>query len=554
MMRIPYLRSEHGVALLIALVLILMMSIIGIGLVKSTNDEVSIAGNEITETKTFYAAEAGLDRAAAEIQAAYRTTDLPPEDLPSGEMNINEATVDYITIVQDTVQKTLSKGSLAGLNALVTPYVLRSSAYDNTGRSSVNLEEVFEVALVPIFQFSVFYETDLEIAPGPTMTLYGRIHSNRDVYLESGNRINIDSYFTAYGDIHHGRKPGSGLTTENGEVDIMGIDGTYRSMRETSGWLDADDSYWFDSAACRWGGRVQDASFGQEKLNLPIDNPDDPHTIIDRASAGGGNDDSYENKADFKIMDGVAMYKNAGGSWVDVTSALTSDGSLKTTTFYDIRETKNVTVYDINMSVFKSSPYFPSNGIMYTADNRSGLRGTRIYNATDIGYPLTIATENPLYTKGSVNTTTKKPMAIITDALTILSGNWSDASSKTTSSDKTVRPATNTSVNFSYITGNSETGGGIYSGGLENLPHFLEDWSPSTGSKTLTFRGSIINLWLSEKVSGIWGSYYDPPTRNWAFDTDLSDPNKLPPGTPMVRTFIRMGWRQANVGYAATEL
>jgi len=197
MMRIPYLRSEHGVALLIALVLILMMSIIGIGLVKSTNDEVSIAGNEITETKTFYAAEAGLDRAAAEIQAAYRTTDLPPEDLPSGEMNINEATVDYITIVQDTVQKTLSKGSLAGLNALVTPYVLRSSAYDNTGRSSVNLEEVFEVALVPIFQFSVFYETDLEIAPGPTMTLYGRIHSNRDVYLESGNRINIDSYFTA---------------------------------------------------------------------------------------------------------------------------------------------------------------------------------------------------------------------------------------------------------------------------------------------------------------------------------------------------------------------
>lgn len=547
-MRNP-LYSQKGIALFIALMLTLMISIIGIGIIKSSNDEVSIAGNELNEMKTFYAAQAGLDKATAVIQTQYEATGLPPSPMPSDSLLVNGTRVTYTTVKEDTVQEVLTKGSLAGLNALVTPYTVTSTAIDAVHNSSISLQETYEVALVPIFQFSVFYQNDLEIAPGATMSLIGRVHSNRNVYVQSDNTININSYFTAYGDIYHGRKPGSGQSTGTGSVNIMGIDGSYHSMSQGSDWLDANDSYWFDTASTRWGGRVQDSAFGQEKLNLPISNPDSVHHIIDRASYGGGNSDSYENKATFKIMDGVALYYN-GSSWVDVTSSLTTSGALKTTTFYDKREAKNAIVYDLDMSKFKTSAYFPSNGIMYTADNRTGLRGTRIYNATDIGHPLTLASENPVYTKGNVNgdTLNHQPMAIIADALTILSGNWSDDSTKTKASDKTKRAATATTTNFSYITGNKETGSGNYNGGLENLPRFLEDWS----SIVFTYRGSIINLWLSNKTSGLWGgSYYSPPNRNWAFDNNLTDPNKLPPGTPTVRTFIRTGWRQQQVGYAA---
>ncbi len=545
-----YLENQRGMALFIALILTLMISMVGIALIKTSNDEISIAGNELNELQTFYAAEAALDKAAAEIQTEYEATGVPPTDMPEGVLHLDDVGVKYTTNPEDTVQKILVKGSLAGLNALVKPFTINASAVDPDKQTVIVLEETFEVALVPIFQFSVFYENDLEIAPGPSMLLFGRVHSNRDIYLQSGNEINIDSYMTAYGDIHHGRKPGSGQSTSNGDVNIMGLDGNYHTMRDGGGWLESTDAHWFDTAATRWGGRVQDEAFGQERLNLPLEGGStDAHKIIEPASAGGGNPDSFEHKADFKIMDGVALAKDAGGNWVDVTAPLIADGSLQATTFHDKREGQDVDVYDVDMSNFKDSPYFPANGIMYADDDRSGLNGTRLFNADDIGQPFTIASENPVYTMGDINTVNKQPMAVITDALTILSDNWNDDPAIAGSSNKSDRLAASTDVNFSYITGNKNTGegGAGYNGGLENLPRFLEKWS----GKTLEYRGSIICLWLAQIATGDWsGSFYSPPSRDWAFDTDLMDPNKLPPGTPTVRTFLRMGWKQSDVGYA----
>jgi len=544
------LQSDRGMALFIALMLTLMLSIVGIGIIKTSNDEISIAGNELNEMRTFYAAEAGLDRAAADIQTQYDSTGAPPTTMPADSMNFDDNAVTYSTVAGNTVQKTLTKGTLTGLDALVKPFTITATSVNTNKQTAIQLEETFEVALVPIFQFSVFYENDLEIAPGPQMLLFGRVHSNRNVYIQSDNVINIDSYLTAFGDIYHGRKPGSGMSTGNGDVNIKDIDGNYQSMRDGGDWLDALDSYWIDSATSRWGGRVQDAAFGQEELNLPLaNNGDSTHKIIERASAGGGNADSFEHQARFKIIDGQALYDVGGGSWVDVTATLLANGSLVQTTFFDKRENQNVTVYDLDISIFKGSAYYPANGIIYTADNRGGLRGTRLKNATDIGRPLTLASENLVYTKGDINTVNKQPMAIISDALTILSGNWSDDPAIAANNDKNVRPATATTVNFSYITGNKNTGegGAAYNGGLENLPRFLEVWT----GQTLQYRGSIICLWLSQQTSGNWdGSYYSPPNRDWAFDSDLNDPNKMPPGTPAVRTFIRLGWRQHDVGFA----
>ncbi len=549
------LRNNKGIALFIALMLTLMLSIIGLGIIKSSNDEVSIAGNELNEMKSFYVAEAGLDKVTSLIQSQYDTNELPPTIAPAETTSIDGIALAYSTVPQASTQRTLTKGSLAGLKAFVRPYKIQSTAYDSAHNTSVVLEEWFEVASVPIFQFAVFYDNDLEIAPGAHMDVIGRVHSNGDMYLQSEASAGLDfnSYITAYGNVYHGRKPGSGQSTATGNVDIKDINGTYQSMRQGSGWLDAADGYWYDSAAARWGGRVQDHSFGQERLTLPLDDPSDPHTLIDRYDLGGGvhNPSSMEQDARFKIVDGVALYNVSCTTWTNVTATLTTSGALKETTFWDKREEKNVTVYDINASIFKTSGYFPPNGIIYTADNRAGFRGTRLYNATDVGFPMTLASENPVYTKGNINTVNKKPMAIICDAITVLSGNWSDDPAKAANADKTKRPATSTTINFSYITGNKNTGGSNYNGGLENLPRFLENWS----AQTLTYRGSIVNMWLSEETSGLWsGTYYTPPQRDWQFDTDLNDINNLPPGTPTVRAFIRWGWKQTNIGYTVATM
>ncbi len=544
------MQNQKGIALVIALMLMLMLTIVGLGIITSSNDEVTIAGNELNEMKAFYAAEAGLDKATAAIQTHYEATGVPPSSFPAETLSIGDITYGYSTTPQPTTQRKLTKGTLGGLNAFVRPYKIQSTAIDHSHNTAYTLEQSFEVAFIPLFQFGVFYENDLEIAPSPPMTLLGRVHSNGDIYISAGNTLSIESYMTAYGDIYHGRKPGDPQSVSPGDIQIKSTDGNYYSMKMGADWLDASDAFWFDSASARWKGRVQDAAFGQEQLNLPLQASGDPHSIIERDD-GGANPDSYENKADLKIMDGQALYYN-GASWVDVTANLTAVGAISETTFRDMREGTDITVTDIDVNALNSTAYLPSNGIVYISDQRSGLHGTRLNDADDIGAPLTLACENPVYTKGNVNTVNKQPMSIIADALTILSDNWSDNPAFAANADMTVRNAINTDVNVCYITGNTETGAGGagYNGGLENLPRFLENWS----GDTFKFRGSIINLWYSQQATGEWsGAYYSPPNRDWSYDPDLEDPANMPPGAPMVRSFIRWGWKQVNVGYAVAD-
>jgi len=540
------MKNQKGIALLIALMLMLMLSIIGLGIVMSSNDEVTIAGNEYNEMRSFYVAESGLDIASAAIQAYYEVYGEPPIVYPADTQLIDGITMGFSTIMETPTQHTLVKGAYAGLRSFSQPYGILSTAVDSSHATAVSLEQTFEVAMIPIFQFAVFYDEDLEIAPDAAMILNGRVHSNHDIYLQSDLKLQFGSYLTATGNINHGRKAGSGLTVSNGDIDILSTDGNYYSMRDGSDWLESSDPYWYDSTSVRWRGRVQDASFGQENLKLPIQSPTDSlHKIIEPAA--GGNTDSYENKATFKIIDGRAE-AYVGGMWIDVTPTLLASGVLKHATFFDKRENQDINVYDVDMSLLNASGYFPSNGIIYISDERASLRGTRITNASDIVRPLTIASENPVYTKGDINSINKVPMSIITDALTILSDNWSDDPAFAAASDKNLRQAQNTTINLCFITGNHETGGGgaTYNGGLENLPRFLENWT----GKTLTYRGSMVNLWYSQMATGFWSlDYFSPPNRNWAFDPDLNDLANMPPGTPMVRAFIRWGWKQIDVGY-----
>ena len=55
------LRNEKGVALVIALLMLLVLTIAGIGAMNSTSFENMISGNDRTATAAFYAAEAGID-------------------------------------------------------------------------------------------------------------------------------------------------------------------------------------------------------------------------------------------------------------------------------------------------------------------------------------------------------------------------------------------------------------------------------------------------------------------------------------------------------------
>nr|MBN2276897.1 pilus assembly PilX N-terminal domain-containing protein [candidate division Zixibacteria bacterium] len=533
--------ENRGMAAFIALVIMVMLTLIGAAAIKLANDEISIAGNEMKEMGAFYSAEAGLDKVAASIQSQYESTGAPPTTLPSGSESLGNFSFAYNTVDNGAaVQRTLTQGTLAGLNALVKTYTITSTGISSLDQSQVTLTQEFECALVPLFQFAVFYGNDLEIAPGPDMSLIGRVHSNGNLWLQAGSNLYMDSYVTCSGNLLHGRKGAGGV--DNGSVYIKDTDGNYQNMKNSDGtFLEATDSEWYDSASVRWDGRVQDAAFGQGQLNLPLTNAGDPHKLIERAS---GNPDSYENYADIKIIDGAVLAK-VGTVWQDITSVLPS-GTITSKTFYDGREGKTVHSTDVNMSLLATSSYYPTNGVIYASDQRSGtFNAIRLTNGSDVGTGMAIVSENPMYVAGNFNTVDKQPVSLAADAVTFLSNSWND--SKSTYS-KSSRVASQTSVNASIMTGNTNSTSTNYNGGLENLPRFLETWS---GVK-FSWRGSLVNLWNSEQATGNWGgTYYDPPIRDWAYDTDLDDPSKLPPETPKARIFQRTRWQQSEVGYAS---
>jgi hypothetical protein len=540
--------DQRGFIMIVCLTLLLMFGMLGVSTVMHSTSDMDVAGNQLRDANALYAAEAGAEKAYALFRTTIDSTAAPPNPLPSGNFDLDRYHVSYsVTATGAAVQRNLTSGPYTGLFGLVTEYDLWGNSRGSTGvDNAVRIR--MERALIPIFQFAIFYDDQLEWHPGPPMSLNGRVHSNGDTYLGSHNGLDIDSWLTAAGRLFHGRGPGSGQALGTGAVRIKDSHGNYQDMANGDGtWLDHDDGDWLNQSTVRWGGRVQDVAHGVSRLSLPLETSDDPISII--KSATGGNTDSYENKANLKIIDGQAFFKSAGGTWSDVTAAMIAEGSLSTSTFYDAREHRTVNAVNIDISKLNTSLYWPTNGIVYARQTQGAgnLMGTRLINGSTLKTGLTVVSDNPLYTQGNYNSVSKKPAALMGDAYTILSDSWSDAASSGALSG---RIASSTTVNAAFISGNTNTGGGNYNGGVENFPRFLEDWN----TKTLTWKGSMVQLWQSQYASSAWsyGIYYNAPNRTWSFDTDFLNAANLPPGTPVVNVVVKKGWSNTGVPLAGS--
>jgi hypothetical protein len=531
--------GESGIVLVVCMIILLMLSLIGIASITSSNSEMQVSGNEMRDTGAFYAAEAGLEKAATEIINSYETTGGPPSVMPTALEQLNNYRYYYyVNDLGPAISKTLSYGSYDGLYASVKAFKIFSQGVDNNLESGVQIIMGVEDALIPIFQFGVFYENDLEIAPNPDMTITGRVHSNSNVYLVAGNNLYIDRV-TSGSNIIKGTPAGAGID-DNGNIFIRDGGGNFQNMRNGDGtYLDSNDPDWVNGSVARWGNTVEDRSHGVTDLYMPVSGVDDPTDMIDRAA---DSPSSYENLAGLKFVDGQALYRQPDDSWIDVTGVLVGNGSLTTGTFYDEREGQNVISLDVNITQLAASGYFPSNGIIYSsqAEVSGSITAIRLRNGAQVPADLTLATNNPLYTQGDFNTVNKQSVSLMSDAITILSNSWDDANSALGVGS---RAATSTSVYAAFITGSTESGapGHGYSGGLENLPRLLENWN----GVTFTWRGSAASLWHSRQALSPWGtSYYSPPIRNWAFDTDFLNAANLPPGTPMLNLMLKTSWNQ----------
>jgi hypothetical protein len=448
--------------------------------------------------------------------------------------NVNQLYVDRLASWSFTPLQT----RLSAVSGNAATYRIIANARElNTPYNSIAaIRQDVQVASIPVFQYQMFYSLDLEFCPGANMTITGPVHCNGSIYLEpNGANVTFQAPVAASRQIVHNNSPNDPTARTFGSV-------TYNAG--------------------------QDMRVNTLNLSLGTSNSSSVlHGLIEIPPTGESTNSlmgmqRYYNKADLIVLVSnntvvarSGAYNNFSVTvpWTNINPFLNTNAS-----FFNKRASLTVKATEINIGNFISqytalTTLLGRNPkILYVADLRtqdaSTVSGVRLINGQTLpSAGLTVATFNPLYVKGhynspsgtgTTNTSSTAPASLVADAITTLSGDWGDNNS---SSDLSARQASSTTVNAGVIAGIVPSGGGSYSGGVENFFRLLESW---TGD-TFTFNGSMVALFPSQISTAPWGAssdVYNPPTRKLSLDWNFKNPAKLPPGTPELKTLIRSQW------------
>ncbi|HEY2801482.1 MAG TPA: hypothetical protein VGI85_12860 [Chthoniobacterales bacterium] len=428
---------------------------------------------------------------------------------------------------------------------------------------TAKVRRVFQKQQLSPWNWAIFYVDPLEIQPGAPMNVTGWVHTNETLYT-GHDLLTFQSKVTYATDWVVGFEPGDSRAIGGSGPEVP-TNPHYQSNLPPA----------FDVAHQPFG---LDATriFTTTDLNP---NNDSYHELIEPPVAGYPDPlagKRYYDQAGVKILingSNSVVIKDQAGTTLTASSpglggiiystfmnALTTNQPIQ-----DNREGASVRLATLDVGAVSAKindgTLFPFNNIIYISDTSanptggSPKRGIRLTNGAvmpDNG--LTVASQNPVYIQGDYNTGgpnppsnsgiytqpqvegyTRKPCAVVADAVNILSNNWNDSNS---SSGLASRSASNTTVNTAVVSGIVPSVNNHYSGGAENFPRFLEDWS----KKTLTYYGSMVELYQSRQSIGRWGSgnVYNPPNREWFFDPNLQV--YTPPGSLSVFSYTKGRW------------
>jgi type II secretory pathway pseudopilin PulG len=192
---------SRGFTLVASLLVLALLSGIAISLLFMVQGAGQVGGNDLETNQAYYGAESGMELLTANLAALYQQsqsptpaqitalTNNPPDSTMISSMNYLET----ITWTPDAFGNPASHTSVidppspnAGLTAEIIPLTLKVVA-SRPGGASVNMTRGVEVALIPVFQFGVFSDSDLSYFAGPNFNFQGRVHTNGNLFLAEGN-------------------------------------------------------------------------------------------------------------------------------------------------------------------------------------------------------------------------------------------------------------------------------------------------------------------------------------------------------------------------------
>jgi hypothetical protein len=172
----------------------------------------------------FYAAEAGVNHGMGRYKDIFLNFAVPSgDDFSPTTFGLGAREVEYslAAVAGYPLTVTMPAGRpFAGVRSTEYRYTATSKATGPHGNEEARVGTEFIVDYMPLFQFLAFYQGDLEILPGPAMTLHGPIHTNGDLYLNANATLNVEDlqpqqptvHVSAGGMVFRGRKDSASCT------------------------------------------------------------------------------------------------------------------------------------------------------------------------------------------------------------------------------------------------------------------------------------------------------------------------------------------------------
>jgi Tfp pilus assembly protein PilX len=199
--------TSRGFTLIASLLLLLLLSGLSIALLLMVNTEQRSGGYDLNNTYTYHAAEGAIEKMTSDLASTFKNIQAPSagqicalsSNYPTWDTSITYVAYNVSPVTNSSSPCTapltpvwgpIQSGPNAGLYAQIIPVTMNVTAQRATGEA-VSMTRTAEVALIPVFQFGVFSDSDLFFGRSPNLGFAGRVHTNGDLYLGVADGYNL---------------------------------------------------------------------------------------------------------------------------------------------------------------------------------------------------------------------------------------------------------------------------------------------------------------------------------------------------------------------------
>ncbi len=179
--------AQGGVVLVwtvFAVFVIMGSSIVTASLSRTANVRAQLAVDQaIAEAQSHAAAQAGT----AYVAEALR---LGAEPNATGSFVVDGQTLSYAITRETAATQSQDASGLIRIRS-----VFRVVGEGSSGRVTRQTRQLVQASVIPIFQFAIFYENDLEFYNPAPWEIRGRVHTNSDIFLKTWNHLTFDTNY-----------------------------------------------------------------------------------------------------------------------------------------------------------------------------------------------------------------------------------------------------------------------------------------------------------------------------------------------------------------------